>query len=98
MGLTAQDEQTVENYLNQIIDLVHSAMNDRDRFQVRRYINAGEYGLALDDMADIVLDSEKPVTTELHSLFAAAADKMNIKPGTGLSGFDDLLKPGQATK
>ena len=97
MGFTSQDAQTVENYLDQIIDLAHSAMNDRDRLQVRRYINAGEYGLALDDMAYIVLDWGKPVTTELHSLFAAAADKMNIKPGTGLSGVSDLLKSGQAT-
>ena len=98
MPFTAQDAQTLKNHLNQIFDLAHSAMNDRDRFQIRRYIDAGEYSLALDDMADIVLELEKPVPIELRSLFAAAAKKMNIKPGTGLSGVDDLLKPGHTTQ
>lgn len=49
-----------------------------------------EYGIALDDMAHIVLESGKPITSDLRRLFAEAADKMNIKPGDGYPGVDSL--------
>jgi hypothetical protein len=65
-------------------------MNDRDRFQIRRCIDAKECGLALDDMADIVLEIDKAAAPELRRLFDAAADKTNIEPGDGWGGLDSL--------
>lgn len=93
MSLNETDAQTIENHLNQIYNLALSKMTDQDRIQVRQYIAAGEYGLALDDMADIVLESKKTVAPELRSLFYAVATKMKIEPGAGWSGVDSILKP-----
>ncbi len=97
MSITEPDAQMVEHYLNQIFGQISPAMTDRDRFQVRRYIDAREYGLALDDMADILLESDKPVPPELRSLFDAAAAKMDIKPGAGWSGVDTIFTTKHAT-
>ncbi len=65
-------------------------MSDVDQMQIRRYIAAAEYGLALDDMADIVLELNQPVASDLRHLFDAAADKMDIKPGDGWTGVESL--------
>ena len=60
------------------------------RAQIREYIDVGEYGLALDDMACIALESGKPVTVGLRQLFDTAANLMAIKPEDSWNRVDNI--------
>ncbi len=90
MPLTQEEAVRIETYLEQIYSYISAKMRDQDLGQVRKYIDANEYGLALDDMACIALEGSEPVASDLRRLFGEAADLMAIKPGDGWSGVDDL--------
>ena len=94
MIYTTQDAQMIENFLNDILIHISSNMTAEDRLQIRKYINAGENALALDELASTVVELRDPVAPDLRGLFNAAAKKMGIEPGTGWSGIDDLLNTG----
>jgi hypothetical protein len=67
------------------LERLYEALADfgRDgRRQVREYIDVGEYGLALEDVAYIYLQSApKPLSAEIHRLFDELAVKMGMKEG-----------------
>ena len=48
---------------------------------MREYIDVGEYGLALDDLAYIYLQVGKPVPADIIGLFDALATRMDMGQG-----------------
>ena len=65
MALTYEELLSIEADLEQLYEAMPS--NEiGDRKQVRRYIDVGEYGLALDDLADIYLEAKKPLTPAIR--------------------------------
>jgi len=80
MALTHEDQDWIEAGLEKLYDA--SAMfAGVNRQQVREYIDVGEYGLALDDLADVHLKTGKPVPADIVQLFDALAMKMDVKQG-----------------
>lgn len=91
MPLTNKESVAIEICLEQVYLCTMAAVPDMNYAQIRKYIDIGKHGLALDDMACIALESSKPVAVSLRQLFNKAADLMAIKPGDGWSGVDNLL-------
>jgi len=80
MALTHKDRDWIEAGLEKLYDAL-AMFAGVNRQQVREYIDVGEYGLALDDLADIHLTTGKPVPADIVQLFDALALKMGMKQG-----------------
>ncbi len=90
MSLTLEECLLIETDIEQLYEAVPShAMLNRD--QARKYIDAGEYGLALDDLAAIYLESKSPVRPEIFALFEKLAIKMKMQPGDEWRAVADIL-------
>ena len=55
-----------------------SSVTNEDSSQIRKHINVGEYGLALDDMTFHYTGEPEPVTATLQNLVNEAADLMAL--------------------
>jgi hypothetical protein len=94
MPLTQEEAEGIEKCLEQIYACISSEMSGNDQFQIRQYIDVAEYGLALDDMVDVLQEKAKPVAPDLRLLLLEAAGKMGVKPEDGWNGVDLLRMPG----
>ncbi len=80
MGMTREDRDWIEAGLNTLCTDA-GVVSNADCGQVRKYIDVGEYGLALDDLADIHLATGKPIPPDRRALFDTLAMKMGIRHG-----------------
>ena len=92
MVLTFEERLSIEADIERLYEAVPShAVLDRD--QVREYIDVGEYGLALDDLAAIYLDSKIPIRPEIFVLFERLATKMKMRSCNEWRGVAEILSP-----
>jgi hypothetical protein len=90
MSLTLEERLSIEADIEWLYEAVPShAILDRD--QARKYIDVGEYGLALDDLAAIYLESKSPVRPEILALFEKLAIKMEMQSGDEWRAVADIL-------
>jgi hypothetical protein len=62
-----------------------------DKRIVRSLIGAGEWGLALDEMAAAYLSNAKPIPNDILNLFEELATSMKMVPGDEYEAVAELL-------
>ena len=60
--------------------------------QIRKYIDVGEYGLALDGIADVYMTSNVSMPLALFELFDKLATDMDLASDPEYSGVADFRK------
>lgn len=72
------DYQRIEKLFSQLLTLLAATFSDAEVSEVREFIDAGEYGLALETLVDIVLEEGKRISTEEAKLVYELVDAMNL--------------------
>ncbi len=94
MNLTFEERLLVETGLEQLYKEILSNGNVINS-QIRQYIDAGEYGLALDDLADLYIETKNPLPSATLVLFDALATKMKMKSGDEWLAVAEILSTKQ---
>jgi hypothetical protein len=90
MALTLEERLSIEADIEHLYAAVlPKTAGEHD--QVRRYIDVGEYALALDDLADIWLEWKKPVPPTVRGLFDELATKMGMRYGDEWRAVAEIL-------
>lgn len=71
----------IETLLLQLLRAAAPVLSDGELAEVQRFIDVGEYGLALETAAAIYSEEEKGVTPEVASLIECLAEAMSMDPG-----------------
>ena len=67
--MTTTDFVKVENFLSRLLASVEQVFNREELDEVQGFFDAGEYGLALETFADIIVDEGKKITrSDLDSI------------------------------
>lgn len=94
MNLTSEERLLIETGLEQLYREILSNGNVNNS-QVRQYINVGEYGLALDDLADLYIATKNPLSSATLVLFDDLATKMKMKSGDEWLAVAEILSTKQ---
>lgn len=70
----------IESLLSQLLTASASELSDNERAEVQRFIDVGEYGLALETAADIYSEEKKIPTAQVTSLIERLAVAMSLDP------------------
>lgn len=76
--MIAYDYQSIENLLLRLLDLLLEIFTDSEKNEVQDFIDAGEYGLALETLVDIVIEENKQIPGGSMSLVCELADVMQL--------------------
>jgi hypothetical protein len=87
------DYQCIEVLLLRLLSFLLETFTDSERMEVQEFIDAGEYGLALETLADIVVDENKLIPSESLSLIVELVDVMQLDKKL----FEERLR-GRVTK
>lgn len=68
----------IENLLVQLLSLLVGVFSDSEANEVQEFIDAGEYGLALDTLIDIIDEESKSIPQEVVSLAKQVAVAMEL--------------------
>ncbi len=71
--------ENIENLLSQLLASVDKAFNRQETEEVQRFLDVGEYGLALETFTDIVLEENKKLTESDLRLINTLANAMSMK-------------------
>lgn len=72
------DYQCIEKSFSQLLTLLAATFSDAEVSEVREFIDAGEYGLALETLVDIVVEEGKRISAEEAKLVYEMVDAMNL--------------------
>lgn len=72
------DYQSIENLLLRLRGLLLEIFTDSEKVEVQDFIDAGEYGLALETVVDIVIEENKQIPGESMALVCELADVMQL--------------------
>lgn len=90
MPLSLHDEDFIESGLETLCkSIVHPS--DPGYGDVKQFIYVHEFGLALDLLAHIQLQSAQPLSPEIRSLIDALAVRMGMKDGDEWRAVAELL-------
>lgn len=78
------DYKVVESKLNEALSLLSNTLANNQIENLRTEITAGEWGLALKSLSEMLYEDELPVPSSAYELLQEARSIMNIK--------DDLLE------
>ena len=70
--------KNIENLLLQLLASVDKAFNRQETEEVQRFLDVGEYGLALETFTDIVLEENKKITKADLCLIKKLATAMTM--------------------
>lgn len=76
--MTTYDYQYIENLLVRLLGLLLEIFTDSEKGEVQDFIDAGEYGLALEALVDIVIEENKQIPGESFALVCELADVMQL--------------------
>jgi dihydroxyacetone kinase DhaKLM complex PTS-EIIA-like component DhaM len=76
----------VESLLSQLLIVAAPVLSDSERAEVQRFIDVGEYGLALETAAAIYSEEKKIATAEVVDLIECLAAAMSMDPVPLLEG------------
>ena len=76
--MTTCDYRYIEELLLRLLGLLLEIFTDSEICEVRDFIDAGEYGLALETLVDIVIEENKLVSKESLALVCELADVMGL--------------------
>ena len=70
----------IESLLSRLLMIAASVLSDAERAEVQRFIDVGEYGLALEAAAAIYAEEKKIATAEVVDLIERLAAAMSMDP------------------
>ena len=70
----------IESLLSRLLMIAASVLSDAERAEVQRFIDVGEYGLALETAAAIYAEEKKIATAEVADLIERLAAAMSMDP------------------
>lgn len=70
--------QGVEGQLKEILVLLADCFDESEVSEVQDFIDAGEYGLALETLVDIIFEENKRVPNEILIISKKVAQKMGL--------------------
>ncbi len=76
--MSAYDYQYIEKLLLRLLNLLLGVFNGSEATEVQDFIDAGEYGLALETLVDIVIEDNKQISHESFLLIHELADVMQL--------------------
>lgn len=76
--MTTYDYQYIEELLLRLLSLLSGKLNDYEKGEVQGFVDAGEYGLALETLVDIVIEENKQIPGESLVLLCELADVMQM--------------------
>lgn len=76
--MSIYDYQSIENLLLRLLGLLLVIFTDSEKGEVQDFICAGEYGLALETLVDIVIEENKRIPGEAVVLVCELADLMQL--------------------
>jgi hypothetical protein len=77
----------VESLLSRLLVVGAPVLSDGERAEVQRFIDVGEYGLALETVAAIYSEEKKIATAEAVDLIERLAAAMSMDPAPLLQGL-----------
>ncbi|HTW73267.1 MAG TPA: hypothetical protein VME47_25540 [Acetobacteraceae bacterium] len=78
MTLTLEQLTKIQSGLKRLLVLAPATCKGRRREHIREFIDVGEYGLALDELAGEMRRSTRPVPAEAASLVERLATELGI--------------------
>lgn len=72
------DYQSIENLLLRLLGLLLGIFTESEKGEVQDFIDASEYGLALETLVDIVIEENKQISGESLALVCELADAMQL--------------------
>lgn len=76
--MTDINYQGIEVSLLQLIKLLGGIFSQSEIQEVQDFVDAGEYGLALETLVDIVDEEDKKISNEIVASILQLADKMSM--------------------
>jgi hypothetical protein len=76
----------IESLLSRLLMAAAPVLSDAERAEVQRFIDVGEYGLALETAAAIYSEEKKIATAEVVDLIERLALAMSVDPVPLLEG------------
>ena len=76
--MTTYDYRNIEDLLLRLLGLLLEIFTDSEKSEVQDFIDAGEYGLALETLVDIVIEENKQIPGESLALVCELADVMQL--------------------
>lgn len=70
----------IESLLSQLLMAATPVLSDAERTEVQRFVDVGEYGLALETAAAIYSEQKKIATAEVVDLIERLAAAMSMDP------------------
>lgn len=70
----------IESLLSQLLMAAAPVLSDAERAEVQRFVDVGEYGLALETAAAIYSEEKKIATAEVVDLIERLAAAMSMDP------------------
>ena len=70
----------IELQFSRLLIAAAHVLSDAELAEVRRFVDVGEYGLALETTVDIYFEEKKTATTEIVSLVERLAAAMSMNP------------------
>lgn len=80
MRVDMSDFELIESLFVRLIFLLAAVFSESEIFEVREFVDAGEYGLALDTVVDVFVQEKKIATTKIVSLIRDLAAAMELAP------------------
>ena len=72
--------EEIELLFSQLLTDTSSVLSDSERAEVQRFIDVGEYGLALETTADIHAEEKKALSADQVALIERLAEAMAMEP------------------
>lgn len=76
--MTTYDYQYTEALLLRLLSLLVGVFSNSEKGEVQNFIEAGEYGLALETLVDIVIEENKQISSEILMLVNELAGVMQL--------------------
>lgn len=83
----------IELLLSRLLSATASVLSEAERAEVQRFIDVGEYGLALETAVAIFVEEEKMATEEVARLVERLAEAMSLDPVPLMERLPKYLNP-----
>lgn len=76
--MTGYDYKSIENLLSRLLGLLSDVFRESEKSEVDGFVDAGEYGLALETLVDIIFEERHSITVESSELIYELTDLMQM--------------------
>jgi hypothetical protein len=84
-----------ERFLGAILADLTGVLSSAERAEVVQFIDVGEYGVALETLAALLVDENKPITPRIFERIVALADSMALREAIRADALRSQVSPGK---